>query len=64
MTQCPSILGKKLLMGVGRVFLLTTLKQELSGESGEEKRSQLRGPLVVLAKCCVAAGGLTHPGFI
>lgn len=47
------------------VFLLTTLKQELSGESGEEKKkSQLTGLVAALGKCFVPPGGLMQSAFI
>lgn len=47
------------------VFVLTTLKQELSGESGEEnKKLQLTGLAAALGKCFVTPGGLIQSAFI
>lgn len=45
-------------------FLLTTLKQELSGESGEENKEwQLMGLIVALGKGLVTPGTLIQSAF-
>lgn len=47
------------------VFLLTTLKQELSGESAEEnKRSQVTGLLPASGKRFATSAGLIQSAFI
>ena len=59
------MLGKKLVMHVSSAFTLTTLKQELSGESGEENReSQVTGLTATFERRSAVAGGLIHSGFI
>lgn len=58
------IVGKKFLIPAS-VNLLTTLKQELRGDSGEENReSQLTGLLAALEMCSITPRGFTQSGFI